>query len=499
MSFTEVFYNLNQLNFHQNISIGGDELKKENIVLTNSKYYESNCNAYYTVLQHPSNKNIIYMYYRSSACASNIELITGRTCLAISHDGGITFSKPDLNFKSVCQEKTNILFDGYGINHNFSAFYDPINQDFKGVGGTHLDSSTSQLIGETTKYKSIYTNKESNDRNIEFEIIPGKIKTEKKINGLFLLNSSDGIKWNIDPDIIPFIDGTSHSQIDRVWGYSKFDGGISVFYHPMLKRYFLYCRSNTACNARNIQMSTSLDLKKWDSLRLVNITPKPIVISDLNKRGHNDNYYYGNIIPYPNSKYFIGFPPYYNWRCWKNGIYLMMSRDGYSWKRIKQLIKGFFFNERNSIHSVNGMIESSDNTQFYIYMHENFWGSHKNEENEENDLQVCRYSIRRDGFTSLKSLDGEFAVKIDNLKHLYLNYRTLSSDGSIKVELRRFESNLVISGYSYDDCLVLTGDQIKHKVTWSSNLEELSAFEEKDILVYVKLIKAEVFSLTIDY
>ena len=483
-----LFYDLNQFTAKSNIKINYSPIQEEGIVLTNTELYEGCDNNYYTFIQDPNDSNIVFACYRSSKTNDYKDIITGKTCIALSNDGGLTFEKI-LN-----EENNNIILKDKCICYNFTPFYDPIDEQIKGIGGNQVNMYNADNINPMIKeehVKDIILSVPYEMKTGEMGIKTKKLQipnilTEFESNGIYLYECTNNyFGWDRLIDR-PIIHGLSKGQTDKVDGYTKFDSSISIFYHPFHQKYFFYVKSDIGKCHTFFQYTSSDNLLDWEEFKLINLDPYPV-----KKRSYqdNDNYYYSNINPYPNSKFFIGFPAYFNYRAWKSGIYVIISEDGYNFKRLNQtmktsmnLVNSKMYNGQlvrkyqPKIFSCNGLIISNDQTKFYLYLQHN---------NKDINNMICpdiiRYSIRIDGFTSIICQDdnqtGEFDLSIpsewNNKTNLYLNFRTLSEGGYIKI-------NQVETTINGDDC--------NYNFSISPMIENST--------IKITIYKAELFSLS---
>lgn len=107
---------------------------------------------------------------------------------------------------------------------------------------------------------------------------------------------------------------------------------------------------------------------------------------------------------------------------------------------------------------------------------------------------LARYSLRLDGLASLHAgyEGGEmttrpFAVSGAGLD---INYST-SAAGSLRVQVEDARGT-VISGFSFDDCREIIGDQISRAVTWGG--ANLASLQNKTVRLRFKLHDADLFS-----
>jgi len=397
-----LFYNVNHFYSVHNCSVIYNTPKKENTILT----INESDSGYCTVIKNPNN-NTVHFYYRQTGRGNSVH--HSDTCLSISKDG-ITFEEPKKIFSNQC------------ISHNFTAFFDPNDNLFKGVGGLHISKSRGHFnlckkYNDCEKSSKIlnHQNHKIFDYNEEHKCFGG---------GLYLLSSKNGIDWEINSKK-SFIHGLHKGQIDGLFNCSEFDGGISCFYNIHNKKYNLYCRSNVATQYRYIQYTTSTDFRQWNDFNLITTE----------KKSNHDNYYYSGFIPYPDSTYYIGLTPYSDGTNENSGIWLMVSNDEKYWQKIKLLIPTKHKNNRTSQHSVTGIIVSDNKKEIYFYIQNNYFRL-----NDNKPIEIIRYSIPMDrffGFKSDKELEGNIILTSDwnkNNSELFINMET-ETDGYISIKL----------------------------------------------------------------
>lgn len=91
------------------------------------------------------------------------------------------------------------------------------------------------------------------------------------------------------------------------------------------------------------------------------------------------------------------------------------------------------------------------------------------EHKQEPDCRIVRYTLRTDGFVSVKAgyAGGEFTTRPFTFAggELELNYST-SAVGSVRVEIQDAEGG-VQPGFAMDDCPEIFGDEIEGAVAWN--------------------------------
>lgn len=459
----EVFYQYDKLISSESLEIKNYQPTPCNVSFTNSFPYEGYYNAYFTVIRNPVN-NKIHLYYRSSISPDSKIMQHSVTCVAISNDGGITFDKPVYpihSWKNQEQElkETNIVIKGNGSSHNFTCCYDPKGKRFVGIGGLH--TWQYENLHKECNYKHKLVKMKANNRNIV--ALDPNVFHPCQINGLYCYTSIDGIHWNLLQNK-PILHGFHKGQQDKFRGYSEYDGHLSLDYLPDEECFVLYGRANVGRGSRFIQYAKSKDLTNWSPLNLISISPKYKI---------GQNYYFPNFHSYPGcNNYYIGFLPYVvKDQDSTAGIYLTMSTDGKTWKRYQKIRPTIIrMKDRNSRHPVAGIIVSDDGTKFYTYVQENYFRGHRDD-----PFEIKRYEIRKDGYHSFYSKDGNFSMKVKvSSGKLVANYKC-HQDGWISFSLNDQEP------------VQYTDDQLDQVIF--KNLSE----DEYDLKVH--LHNSEIFSL----
>ena len=403
----ELFFDKSKWESHKNIEINFNELKKENTIYTNTEPHEGFFDGYFTVIRDPQTRKV-GLYYRSQKDRFNYHH-GGFTCYSESDDG-ITFTKPKFKFYKQNGKKNNIILNEICASHNFSPFYDINTNTYKAVGGQHLFDihfkKNHEEIYFHQKCKSltkIYYDKTIcwGLHNKKGSYVDSSINHPCRCNGLYGYESTDGVKWKLIQDT-PIITGFHPGHNDILHGIATYDSLMSCLYNKQKDLYFLYSRANVGKQERYIQYTTSKDFINWEPMKLIKMDPKY-------RKG--DNYYISNFFQYPDSNIFMSILPYFNkLTCKKKGgkIYLFHSKDATTWKRCSKLFSTGGFNGlvqkiKNNCQPVNNIIISNDSKRLYVYIHENFYGYYPGK-----PTYVDRYSIRLDGFSSVKSKNGYF-------------------------------------------------------------------------------------------
>jgi hypothetical protein len=470
----QLFYDLNLLEEHTNVYIKEYAPKAENIIYKPDRKYESDVSLYFNIIR--NNNGNVQLYYRSAAKNINDMFciyapFTQYTGYAESNDG-ISFEKPNLNIVNYLDNtKNNIILKEGMASTNFMVFYDSKTNIYRGIGGGHNDYvSISSKNNHTPKCikNTKYIDKQMGIFN---KPLDPDVEHSCRINGLYQWTSNDGIHWNLVNNK-PFINGFHPGGCDRPvngkYGISPFDGLPSIFYDNLVNEYRLYVRYNPRSNIRNIQYATSKDFVNWSSLKHITFEPP----FDLN----NDNYYYSSMQPYPDSdQYYTLLPYYHKDRPYQFETYLAFSEDGIHWKRMHKMINKCGYN------NVSGLIISNDKTEMYIYLQENYM----NKQRKMPRTNVRRYSIRMDGFTSIrcdKNNKGSFMTKKIRLCDFKINHK-IYGGGYISINILN-RSKDIIASYNVTEL-----DYLEYPITINSN------FHNNNGYIQFEMDDAEIYSI----
>lgn len=315
-----------------------------------------------------------------------------------------------INFtKPKINNNTNIIFKN-GLSHNFSVF--KVNNKLYGLGGTAFTSGSLILA-------------------------------EEENNKWYLLNSIVTQK-----DILQDFNHINH-----------FDSHNIILYDDINDHYKIYLRDNKKTR-RHIQYSITKDLKTFEEFKNIDID-------------YEGEIYTSNIIKYPNSKYYIGFPSIHIQENFNKKSMFMFSLDGYIWKVLDNNLCN---NIETSYMIQHGLIEIDD--KFYIYVRDDIW-------NLKNNNLVC-YSFEKHRIQEIVCYDlgyiytGPFSI---NNLDIYLNYKTID-DGFIMIELQDRNKNILTKSEE------MKGNVYFKKIIWKDiinidfNLEYIFKINLKNSCLY---------------
>jgi len=438
----------------QNLTLQLTAPQREEIVWVNEAPCEGATSCYFNVIQDGA---LTRLYYRGVDDTS--------VCYAESKDG-IHFERSDLNLYDFDgNKKNNIVFQGSDENsfasHNFAPF---------------LDSNPN--ASEEERYKAVGGHRRSDGSGRE----------------LYAFSSPDGIhwkKWHDEPIITA----------------GKFDSLNVVFWDNVAGVYRCFSRlwipaDNSAVpvggvpvnkGLRGIQSCTSSDFLHWS-------TPQPHQYCG---QMPPEEFYTNATIPAPNAPHILlAFPMRYVGHRQKNDIFgqdavcdavFMSSRDGVRWDRtfgeawIRPGLDQRNWTDRSNM-TARGIVATSPE-EFSVYVSEHYrWP----------DNRLRRYSIRRDGFASLRAgaQRGEWTTRPLTFtgKQLQLNYST-SAAGSIQVEVQN-EAGVPLPGFELEQSKVLFGDELDAIVCWK-NGNDLSALQNQPVRFRFVMRDADLYAVRV--
>ncbi|MCM1139233.1 MAG: hypothetical protein NC453_11745 [Muribaculum sp.] len=154
----------------------------------------------------------------------------------------------------------------------------------------------------------------------------------------------------------------------------------------------------------------------------------------------------------------------------RNQIMLGYSRDGYSWFR--EDMNPFLAVDENLAAWNNGNLQSAVGSPLIVNDKLYFYLSGRKLVDGAEVVTTGLATLRRDGFASMSGT-GSLTTELLKFKgsHFFVN---ADVHGSLKVELLDSKGN-VITGFSKEDCLAVTGDGTKTRVNWkNANLASIT-------------------------
>ena len=424
--------------------------RDEGAVLRFDKPWEGPFSAYCTIIMDDKKYKA---YYRGVPIAGADGNANEVTCYAESDDG-IHWKKPNLGIYEIMGTWDNnvILANEAPITHNFSPF---------------LDSNPN--ASPDKKYKAL-----------------GGIEK----SGLFGFTSKDGIHWKKIGLTPLFTKGAFDSQNVSFWSVSE-------------QCYVLYFRTWTGpyySGKRTISRTTSKDFIYWtEPVRMdFAFTPLEHLYTNQTSPYFRAPHIYvaiaarfmpGRQVITEEQALKINVNPKYFRDC--SDVIFMTSRGGNKYDRT--FMEGFIkpgiglqnWVSRSNYPALNVVQTGAKEMSIYI--------SH---DNAQPTKHLRRYSLRLDGFASVKAnyAGGEVITKTLTFKgnQLIINFAT-SAAGFIKVEILDEQGNK-IRGFELENSTELIGNEIEKIVSWKDN-PDLKRLENKSIRLRFVMKDANLYSL----
>ncbi len=404
-------------NFHNKLNIRLNVPKFNNIIFKNTTPIEGMWTNYFNVIKNKNNDIIIFYRAVPDTNKGITDYKKEFTCLLESKDG-INFSKNNYNHKyNVIYNKKN------GISHNFFVLYNHNHLDkYLAIGG---------ILG--------------ND----------KIKKINFVDGIYLLESFDNIKWKKVSKIID-----KDNSLKQQYG-TYFDSLNCLIYHTFYKKYYIYARYNIIRNNRKCQMFIYND----NNFKVINnyvLTFDKIY----------QNIYAPNVMQYPNSVYFISTAIIQINKVYKTQrSLLLISQDGINWKTLSENWLKLKYQ-----YYVTPHIIEIDN-EFYIYVN-----NVKKQVLELWKIEKDRISGIENNTLNDKSLITKQFYLIDN--NIILNFKTFAT-GYVILNFLDNEKNIILSS------LKLSGNHINYN--FNPNY-----YENNINYIEIILNNAIIYSLTLN-
>jgi hypothetical protein len=225
-------------------------------------------------------------------------------------------------------------------------------------------------------------------------------------------------------------------------------------------KYFFYERGNPLPGARNIEVSTSFDMKEWSKLVSININK----FCDPT----NDNYYTPNVMHLADTKYLIAITPYYHRD--NNAQHhhrILLSKNGTDFDIVGNINN---MKQKQDHHDLcvvsNGLIIDDKNTSVYFC----------------NDTELMEYKTEPYGLFYLSTDNiGSFETKLLKVKNknFSFGYKCKNKNGCVNIKLIDKYNNMMIK-----DIIKFEGDTYTVKtVSWKTENDNF----DKDQYEYIKL------------
>ena len=433
----------------ENVALTLHYPRNEGKVIAFDKPWEGAFCGYGTVIKDGS---VFRMYYRGVPQAGGDGNANEVTCYAESVDG-INWSKPELGLYEVRGSKANnvVLANAAPVTHNFCPFLDtnpdvPAGERYKAIGGT----DRSGLIGYA---------------------------------------SPDGIHWKKIGEDAVFKKGVFDSQNVAFWSQSE----------QCYVCYFRTWSDGGYKGFRSVSRTTSKDFRNWTE-------PVPMTFGDTpleHLYTQQTSAYFraphiyvaigarfmpGRQVVSDEQSAALKVNPNYYKDC--SDAVLMTSRGGDTYDRtfmesfIRPGIGLHNWVSRSNYPVLNVVQTSPEEMSIYV-----------NEDYAQPTAHIKRYSMRLDGFSSLKAdyNGGHVLTKpfVFSGKSLDINYAT-SAAGSIKIEIQD-EAGNPLDGYKMTDCQEIIGNEISRVVTWKGK-SDVSGLAGKVVRLRIHLKDSDLYS-----
>lgn len=425
----------------------------EGTVLKFDNPWEGNFSGYSTIIKDGTQYKLYYRGIREAGKDGNSNEVT---CYAESSNG-INWTKPNLGIYTIDGTTDNnvILADAAPATHNFSPF---------------LDRNPDAKAAE------------------RFKALGGTDKT-----GLFAFVSADGIHWKKIQDSAVFRTGVFDSQNVSFWSESE-------------QQYVCYFRTwsdggfTQYKGFRSVSRTTSKDFINWTAPVHMTFGDTPL-----------DHLYTNQTSPYFRAPHIylsvcarfmpkrqvltdeqaraLNVNPGYFKDC--SDAIFMTTRGGSVYDRtfMQSFIRPEIGLENwvsRSNYPVLNVVQTSS-TELSVYVNESY---------AQPTAHIKRYSLRIDGFASLKGdfKGGEVITKpfVFKGKELEINYST-SAAGFVRVEIIDAKGK-PIPGYTLNDSQEIIGNEIKRIVSWNSK-SDVSSLAGKPVKLKIYMKDADLYSL----
>lgn len=435
--------------------------ERREIVLRHDEPWEGSGSGYHTVFADGSR---FRMYYKAWNHTFRKEATHNLVIAYAESRDGVHWRKPELGLVEFGgSKKNNIILDDVhgGMCHDFSPFLD-----------------RNPAARPEARYKAVGYGKP---------------------DGLYALQSPDGIHWKLISDAPILTEG-------------KFDTQNIAFWDAARGRYRAYIR-DFAGGRRDIKTATSGDFLRWSKLDWLRYPGAP-----------GEQLYTNQVLPYYRAPHiFIGFPARYvdrGWTEWTRRLpeqaeretrakastrfgtavtdtLLMTSRDGRSFNRwneaflrpgLRTRYNWSYGDNYLAWHVVETAPPSDDEPhELSLYATESYFTG--------TDARLRRYALRLDGFASaFAPLDGgELLTRPITFlgDRLWINFST-SAGGSLRVELQDADG-AAVKGCEMADCVPIFGDAIEQPVVWRG-VTSLRPWEGAPVRLRIELKDADLYA-----
>ena len=288
------------------------------------------------------------------------------------------------------------------------------------------------------------------------------------------------------------------------------DTQIVVSFDPQKGRYVGYFRGWTAHVSRRYYGRRLIAYAETDSFESWP-RPEPIVAPDIYD-GPSIDIYTNAYTPWPGANAYLMFPAMYQRGLDATEVHVMTSRDGVHWQRPSHqpIIPAdeLGTHSKGGIYAGCGLVSirpgewSLAITPEAITHNQSSYMSPDEISTLPHHGYVCLATWRQDGFTSLEA-DSEGGFTTVPLtftgSRLEVNAWTRFG-GEVRVELadqsgETYErSSETVSGRTFEECDPISGDRLKHTVTWRGE-SDLSAWAGKPVRLRFRMRRARLHAI----
>jgi hypothetical protein len=309
-----------------------------------------------------------------------------------------------------------------------------------------------------------------------------------------MATSPDGVKWEWHPECV---------WLDEE-GYGS-DTNNTMFYNPLKKEWTVICRRFHA--DRRVALVHSKDLVNWSEAEVVlhpdNADPAMLQFYGMTAMPYEDQYFFGIVQGYQPPVELVG-------RVDDNRIkmdgkvtpQLVYSYDGRHWLRSDRsaVIQRARPGEVGASCIYPHSIVKSPDGGLYVYSCATTMdhGSHALKGHRRPTEGMLLHRFRSDGFSYLEPSGGwgyiATRVVVPKAGELKLNY--LAPTGEVLVQLSARDGK-ALPGFSFEDCVPLTGDKVRARVQWKRR-KNLKSVLGKPLRVEIKMRDARLYALRLD-
>ncbi len=373
----------------------------------------------------------------------------------------------------------------YNWNHNvvcYSYSKDGIHWELPDLGLIqHQGSKENNVVfekGAGEMAPAVMKDTATKDTSRRYKMLYKRAGKGWPLQGINTAYSADGIHWKpwVSEDVI-----------------EKSDSPNSVLWDARLKKYIAHTREWEGGKKTRVVLQSASD-------NFINWTREKVILRPDKKDPLGRQFYNMEWMPYADG--YFGFLAVYDvakGASWdKVNIQLTYSRDGWRWSRLGER-QPFIENGREpgmvdwgQVYVMQKPIVVGDEIWIYYVGFKGLHWAIAKKELQGSSVNLCK--IRLDGFVSLDS-GGKGVVVTKPLvmtgERLVVNANA-AHDASVKVEVLD-ENWQVIEGFSKEDGGLLSGDHVRHVVSWKGKTD-VSLLKNKSIRLRFYLDRSKLYS-----